>query len=96
MITTTCMITTTAYSTQNCVRHCLSLGQFFRKVERAGEHTGMKGNYWEVIPGKKDMLDRDIELFMIEERKRVMQHNLRLGAHLYFLPSITLLTTTIL
>ena len=44
-----------------------------------GEHTGMKGNYWEVIADKKDALDRDIELFMIEERKRVMQHTVRLG-----------------
>ena len=50
--------------TQNSVRHSLSLGRFFRKVERTGTKRGF---YWEVVPGKKAALDKELERFMREE-----------------------------
>ena len=56
---------------QNCVRHCLSLGQFFRKVERNGENTAIKGNYWEVIPEKIPLLERDMDMFTSDEFKKL-------------------------
>lgn len=60
---------------QNCVRHCLSLGQFFRKVERCTESAAIKGNYWEVIPEKRPLLYRDIEVFILDEYKKLVHRN---------------------
>ena len=60
---------------QNCVRHCLSLGQFFRKVERCADSVAIKGNYWEVIPEKRPLLNRDIEVFVLEEHKKFVQRH---------------------
>jgi len=49
------------------VRHSLSLGQYFRKVERKDGYQGKKGFHWEVVPEKKAALDKEVERFMNEE-----------------------------
>ena len=53
-------------TTQNSIRHSLSLGHYFRKMEKGGSQ-GKKGFHWEVIPKKRAALDREIERFMEEE-----------------------------
>ena len=52
------------HTPQNSIRHSLSLGQYFRKVDR--KH-GKKGFHWEVAAKKKAALDKEIEHFMKQE-----------------------------
>ena len=49
------------------MRHSLSLGQYFQKVERKDGYQGKKGFHWEVVPEKKAALDKEVERFMREE-----------------------------
>ena len=52
------------HTPQNSIRHSLSLGQYFHKVDR--KH-GKKGFHWEVAAKKKAALDKEIEHFMKQE-----------------------------
>lgn len=58
---------------QNCVRHSLSLGQYFRKVERTDGWHGKKGFHWEIIPDKRLSLDTELEKFLIEGGRSICQ-----------------------
>ena len=53
---------------QNSIRHCLSLGPYFRKTQVAGFH-GKKGFQWEAVPDKLPALEQEIAKFLTEEGK---------------------------
>ena len=53
---------------QSSIRHCLSVGYYFRKMVKDGSQ-GNKGFHWEVIPKKRAALDREIERFMEKKGK---------------------------
>ncbi len=61
---------------QNSVRHSLSLGQYFRKVERtpsSGWH-GKKGFHWEIVPGKNETLRTEVEKYLREEGRGLVEN----------------------
>ena len=37
------------------------------------ESTAIKGNYWEIIPEKRPLLNRDIETFVLDEYRTYIQ-----------------------
>ena len=60
-------IASTLAYTQSSIRHSLSFGQCFRKVERKGGYQPMKGLHWELVPDKKAALEKEMETFLLAE-----------------------------
>lgn len=56
------------------MRHNLSLNQAFRKVERSDGWQGKKGYFWEVNRDRQAQLDREMEKFLREEGRELVQN----------------------
>ena len=54
---------------QNSIRHSLSLGKYFRKVQSASFLEMQKGFLWEFIPQNKAAIMAEVERFLKQEVK---------------------------
>ena len=53
---------------QSSIRHSLSLGSYFRKADANSSNQlfGKKGHFWEVVPDKQAMLDKEIASYFAQ------------------------------
>ena len=67
---------------QNSIRHSLSLGHYFRKVQSASGYQGRKGCFWEFVPEKKANIVAEVERFLKQERRSLMKSEKQVPASL--------------
>ena len=61
---------------QNSVRHSLSLGKNFRKVQSASCLQVRKGFLWEFVPQNKAAVMAEVERFLKQEEKELISGEL--------------------